>query len=396
MNHKYSVAVIGGGASGLMCACYLASCGISDIAVVERNPRVGKKLLMTGNGRCNITNLSADASSYHSDDNEKLNRIFQSFGVPFTREFIENTLLIRLIDKDDLVYPGTFKSSTVLDGLRFYCEDHGVTFITDTMIDSLSVDKLSTNELDASFYVIAAGGASYPDTGSDGNSYKLINSLIRNNSAFEPLCPALVQLRSSDKDIRVLSGSRARVRVKLYIDRTAAAEEEGEILFTDYGVSGICIMQLSSIYNRKKMSGLREAYLSVDLLPDMPREAVRDEVRRRLDIPSGRSYADKLSGLIQNNIAEVICKRDRDIACELKDFRISISGSMDFDKAQVTSGGLKLSYLSDNLSLKDNDIFYVIGETVNVDGPCGGYNLQWAWSSAFAAADDIVRRIKAL
>ena len=393
MNHKYSVTIIGAGASGLMCAASLASSGISNIALVERNPKVGKKLLMTGNGRCNVTNLKASTADYHTDDTDKLDRILNRFGISFTMNFFKDVLMVRLTEKGDLVYPGTFKSSTVLDALRYYCEDHGVHFITDKKTDSLDPNKLSDYGIDADYYVLAMGGASYPETGSDGGSYKIINSLIHDNSAFESLSPALVQLKSSDRDIRILSGTRAQVKVRLIADREELGSEEGEILFTDYGISGICIMQLSSIYNRRKMKGIREAYLTVDFLPEMTEEEVCREVNKRLNTASDRSEAVKLSGLVQRNIAEVICGRHGDIASSLKDFRITLSGSMDFDKAQITTGGLKLSVLNETLSLINNDRYYVIGETVNVDGPCGGYNLQWAWSSAFAAANDIAKRI---
>ena len=393
MSREYDVLIIGGGASGLMCAASLVSRGITNIAVIERNDRVGKKLLMTGNGRCNVTNISAVSGDYNTDDPDKLALIFEKFGISDTMSFFENELNVKLTQKGDLIYPRTLRSNTVLDSLRFYCEDNGVTFITDTFVREITDDNVVNGAYKAEYIIISTGGASYPVTGSDGNSYKIINSVIHDNSAFAPVCPGLVPLMSSDKDLKSLSGSKAQVSVKLFIDRKECGCEEGELLFTDYGISGICVMQLSSVYDRMKLKGLKEAYVLVDLLPEMTIEEAKDQIDRRLSSASDRSASEKLSGLIPIIIAEVITKRNGDLIDNIKNMRIDISGGLDFDRAQITVGGVKLSSLNDGLSLKKRDDIYVIGEAVNVDGPCGGYNLQWAWSSAFAAADDIHERL---
>lgn len=393
MSHKYNVAIIGAGASGLMCACSLASLGVTDIAVIERNDKLGRKLLMTGNGRCNVTNDSIVSSDYNCDDHSKLDTILSCYDSSYTREFFEKDLKVKLINKGDLVYPRTLRSDTVLQSLKNYCEDNDVSFITDTCVKSITSELTVSDNISAKFIVIATGGASYPATGSDGNSYKLVNSVIHDNSAFAQICPALVQLKSSDKDIKKLSGSKAQVKVKLFINKEEKASECGELLFTDYGVSGICILQLSSIYNRAKLKGIKEAYISVDFLPELSDDESYDQIALRLEADSNRSDAEKISGLISRDIAEVIVSRKGSVFDNIKNFRINISDSMDFDRAQVTSGGVKLSSLKTSLALINKPSVYVIGEAVNVDGPCGGYNLQWAWSSAFAASGDIAGRL---
>ncbi len=393
MSLEYDVLIIGGGAAGLMCAASLALRGVSNIAVIERNDRVGKKLLMTGNGRCNVTNTSAVAGDYNTDDQDKLSSIFEKFGISDTMTFFEDELKVKLTDKGDLIYPRTLRSNTVLDSLRFYCEDHGVAFITDTLVREISADNVINGSYKARYIVISTGGASYPVTGSDGNSYKFINSVIHDNSAFAPVCPGLVPLMSSDKDIKALSGSKAHARIRLFIDRKECACEEGELLFTDYGISGICVMQLSSVYNIRKLTGLKDAYVLVDLLPELSAEEAKEQIDKRLSSSSQRSVAEQLSGLLPINIAEVVSKRKGDLLDNIRNFRIDISGSLDMVRAQVTIGGIKLSALNDGMSLRKRDDIYVIGEAVNVDGPCGGYNLQWAWTSAFAAADDISKRL---
>ena len=393
MSHNYNVAIIGAGASGLMCACSLASLGVTDIAVIERNDKLGRKLLMTGNGRCNVTNDSIVSSDYNCDDHSKLDTILSCYDSSYTREFFEKDLKVKLINKGDLVYPRTLRSDTVLQSLKNYCEDNDVSFITDTCVKSITSELTVSDNISAKFIVIATGGASYPATGSDGNSYKLVNSVIHDNSAFAQICPALVQLKSSDKDIKKLSGSKAQVKVKLFINKEEKASECGELLFTDYGVSGICILQLSSIYNRAKLKGIKEAYISVDFLPELSDDESYDQIALRLEADSNRSDAEKISGLISRDIAEVIVSRKGSVFDNIKNFRINISDSMDFDRAQVTSGGVKLSSLKTSLALINKPSVYVIGEAVNVDGPCGGYNLQWAWSSAFAASGDIAGRL---
>ena len=393
MNLEFDVLIIGCGDEGIMHAASLVSSSSSVIPVTVRDGRVGKKLLMTGNGRCNVTNTSAIAGDYNTDDQDKLSSIFEKFGISDTMTFFEDELKVKLTDKGDLIYPRTLRSNTVLDSLRFYCEDHGVAFITDTLVREISADNVINGSYKARYIVISTGGASYPVTGSDGNSYKFINSVIHDNSAFAPVCPGLVPLMSSDKDIKALSGSKAHARIRLFIDRKECACEEGELLFTDYGISGICVMQLSSVYNIRKLTGLKDAYVLVDLLPELSAEEAKEQIDKRLSSSSQRSVAEQLSGLLPINIAEVVSKRKGDLLDNIRNFRIDITGSMEFDRAQITIGGVKLSSLNNGLSLKNRDDVYVIGEAVNVDGPCGGYNLQWAWNSAAVAANDIAGRI---
>ncbi len=381
------VAIIGAGASGLMCACRLVSLGITNIALFERNNKEGKKLLATGNGRCNLSNKNIDTSDYSTDDPNKLRAVLEAYGYEFTSKFFEKTLNVMLSGKDDLVYPRTYKSSTVVDAMRNFLEASGITITTDDMVKDIS-------SIDAKYIVIATGGAASPKSGSDGNSYKLINSLINDRQAFTGVLPSLVQFRSSDSDVKSLSGVRVNCTLSMYVDNNEVATESGELLFTDYGISGICTMQLSRIYNEFIRKGIRNCYVSADMVPELSLDVLRDEVERRILNSDILDKADRLSGILQKEICEVILKRGGDIASHMKAFRINVSGTRDMENAQVTSGGLNLQYLGDGMRLTDN--VYVIGEAVNVDGPCGGYNLQWAWSSAFSCAQDISSRISVL
>ncbi|MBO4243309.1 MAG: aminoacetone oxidase family FAD-binding enzyme [Clostridiales bacterium] len=379
---KYNTVIIGGGASGLMCACRLAYNGISDIAVLERNPKAGKKLLMTGNGRCNLTNDDLDVSLYNTDNREVLENLISKYPVSVTKVFFERVLNIALVSKNGLVYPRTLKGITVLEAMLYYLKDHGVEIITDMEVSNISQGFVINDSINADNVVIAGGGASYPKTGSDGSSYKLI-SAFSGKDDMVPVYPSLVQLNIRESDIRKLSGERINCKVTLVIDRQEVASETGEMLFTDYGVSGICIMQLSGIFNRYRKAGIKTVSVVVDMFPDMNEEDLRSEVERR---------GGSLKGLLLSEISDVVLSRNGDVVKNLKSFELTITGTRDLDSAQVTGGGLKLSALTEGMMLKDLPGLYVTGEAVNVDGPCGGYNLQWAWSSAFSCADDIAGR----
>lgn len=380
---RYNAVVIGGGASGLMCACRLAYDGVMGIAVLERNQKAGKKLLMTGNGRCNLTNDDLDIDSYNTDDREILTSILKRYGVSFVKDFFEGELGVMLVSKGSLIYPRTLKSVTVCEALERYLRDRGVDIITDTRVNEIKEGFLIDGEISSSNIIIACGGASYPKTGSDGSGLKLLAPFV-STSHMEKIYPSLVQFNVREEDIRNLSGIRVNGRADLIVDRRIVASEEGEMLFTDYGVSGICIMQLSGIFNRLRMKGIRSAQISFDMFPDMEEEALRAEIERR-----NVKTSEDMSGMVLREVAEVVLSRRGDIARNLKSFTMTLTGTRGLDSAQVTGGGLKLSCVDENLMLKEFPGLYVIGETLNVDGPCGGYNLQWAWSSAMACADAI-------
>ncbi|MBQ4270536.1 MAG: NAD(P)/FAD-dependent oxidoreductase, partial [Clostridiales bacterium] len=274
------------------------------------------------------------------------------------------------------------KGITVLEQMIRYLGSHDVDIITDFHVTKIADGFVINDSIMTDNVVIAGGGASYPKTGSDGSSYKLISSFV-SSSDIIPAYPSLVQLNVRETDIKKISGERINSRVTLVIDREEVASETGEMLFTDYGVSGICIMQLSGILNRYRMKGIKTASVVVDMFPDMTPEKLSAEVERR---------GVELNGLLLSDIADVVLSRKGDVISNLKSFVLTITGTRDLDSAQVTGGGIKLSSLTEGLMIKSHTGLYVTGEAVNVDGPCGGYNLQWAWSSALSCADDISGR----
>lgn len=388
-NTSYDVIIIGAGAAGLMCAAALYNVNPSlKVLVLDKNNKPGRKLLATGNGRCNYTNKNISTAFYNTDDYAKLTKILHAYSFEKITAYFQKTLGVITDYKNDLAYPITYQSKTIVDALvnasssRFEYNTEVTTVVRDGM------NYIVNGVYSALYVVFACGGVSLPDSGSNGSLYPVIKGLAGNDS-FERLLPSLVPLRSSDKDLKKLSGIRQECIVSM-----DGHEERGEILFTDYGISGICIMQLSGYYNRSAASGKAVKELSVDLIPSMDikrKKAVINDFLRRFD---GRDKADALSGLLKKPLAEVVVSRSDgtpdDIARITGDFRISLAGSLGFENAQVTSGGLKLHSVNDGLELKNCPGVYVCGEALNVDGICGGYNLHWAWASALTAADSII------
>lgn len=389
----YDAVIIGAGSAGLMCAARLVSKGLRNFVVLDSNSKPGKKLAVTGNGRCNLTNLKLDNGLYFTDDPNLLESVISRFTVIDTINFFEKTLGLKTTNKDELVYPWELKSSAVIDVLRLYIPQECFDF--DSKVISIIKEDdhfvvVSDKKYEASNIVIATGGKSYVNTGSDGSGYKLLASLVPQDS-FVPISPSLVQLKTSDRDLKALSGYRFNCNIRLVCNGDEKACETGELLFTDYGISGICTMQLSRYLESGKNT------VVVDFL-----EKDEDIIRSCIANFCERSTREALAGVLPGVLTDIVLKRigvrklvsnneiDKFIN-ELHDFNINISGTNGLDNAQVTRGGLKLSALDDNLQSKLVKGLYVCGEVVNVDGPCGGYNLQWAWSSSVVVADDISR-----
>ncbi|MCQ2482762.1 MAG: aminoacetone oxidase family FAD-binding enzyme [Clostridia bacterium] len=413
---NFDVIIVGGGSSALFCAAYLSSMSYgASIAIVETNLTLGKKLSMTGNGRCNLSNTNIDKSLYNTDDRYKLNKVLNSFSHINTIDFFENKLGVLTINKDNLIYPATLKSSTVTDGLRYFCKENNVHFILNTRVTDLKKESseryllvtANNKTLSAKYVVLATGGASYPKTGSDGRSFALLKNFTQKED-FVKLIPSLVQLKTKNTFPAKLSGTRVRASVSINNSR----KEVGELLFTDYGISGILVMQLSGILNRYYASLGAYPVLSADLLPDYSFEDMITLMNSLRDTKIGtRKISMALQGIILSEVvyevineseykslnSKALCNMNdaeiKRVVSLLKELKFRISGSMGFDNAQVTSGGLKLAQVSDTMELIGTENLYVIGEMLNVDGPCGGYNLQWAWSSAVAAAGGIYGKL---
>ncbi|MBO4408041.1 MAG: aminoacetone oxidase family FAD-binding enzyme [Clostridiales bacterium] len=406
--HSYDVVIVGGGASGLFCASYLRSRSEDlSILILEGSDRVANKLLLTGSGRCNLTNTNWGDQFYNSDDPAKVRQILQDFTPDDLTAFFRDVLGVYTVAKDGYVYPKTFRSNTVSEAFRSYLKENNVTVITNEKVSGIIYDgkymirTLSGNSYSASHLVLSTGGVSYPRTGSDGTGFRLVMPFLPQD-AIEPLRSALLPLTAGRKDIKALSGIRVNAALTLLSGSSSVDRSEGELLFTDNGLSGICVFQLSS-----KVSAMIQEHInpviSVDYLMLSREEALPVLEHLKESFPD-RTISAALSGLIRPQISEYILKTNgldlyktmaetdiNDLYDILTGHRFDISGTGDITEGQVTAGGVKLSYLDQGLQIKDHPGLYTIGEMVNVDGICGGYNLQWAFSSAASCADKILK-----
>lgn len=412
--------IVGGGAAGLYCAAQLARTAFfsgKKILIIEGGSRVGNKLALTGSGRCNLTNTEIDLTKYNTDDQFKLESLMNRYGETDTSYYFENVLGVVLEQKGTLVYPATLKSSTVVDALRFYLEDNKVEIDLKEKVTSIAKsEELFEVKTDADKthltknIVIATGGITYPVTGSTGDVLKLVEGLT-DKTCFVPFKPALTSLSSNMVGIKGMAGIKCRGDVKIVgSDGVIRARSEGEILFTkEGGISGICVMDVSDSVVRLFDEGDENVKAVLNLTGKAGGEILQMIYIRRQMYPH-RNCSDALSGMLLRNVTDFVMKKmglkaDKMTLRELNDkqlvdltnllcaFPIPITGYGDVDKAQVSSGGFKLSKLDDNMQVKYCPGLYIIGEAVNVNGICGGYNLQWAWTSAALAAEGISQNV---
>ncbi len=357
--------IIGAGASGLACAIRLKQNNPdADVVILERLSQAGKKILATGNGRCNLSNSAAS----HSDE---VLAFFSSIG------------LATRADGEGRIYPYSNQAATVVELLLAECERLGVEIVTDCRVESVSDDLCVTTDRGIYFgdsIVIAAGGRAQSALGSDGSGYSLLKQL---GHGITPLYPALVQLTSPSKHPRALSGQRAKCNMAILLDGNKVCEEYGEVLFTDYGLSGIVTMNLSNEVSRNFISEEpKKCIAELDLVPDMTQDELEKHVKK----------FGSLRGILGSQMNAVIDKQTEGDASKYAQFakhwRLIINGTRGYDFAQITGGGARLDDF-DGFRSKKNGGVYACGEVLDVQFPCGGFNLNFAWYSGIKAADSI-------
>lgn len=415
----YECIIVGGGAAGLYCAAKLVRTLYSGkkILILEGGSRVGAKLALTGSGRCNLTNTEIDPGKYNTDDPDKLASCLNRYGATDTIDFYENVLGVVLEQKGELVYPSTYKSSTVVDALRFFLADNGVETELKARVESITnnddiyeISIADGRKFTSKNVVIATGGFTYPNTGSDGKSVDMIGKLT-DSTCMVPFKPALTSLTSDIPGIKGLCGIRCKGDVKIVDgEGVIKAHSKGEILFTkEGGISGICVMDVSDSAVRLIDEGDMNVKAVVNLT-GRSAGVILQMIYIRRQMYYQRNCADALSGMLLRNITDFVMKKmglksDKMTLRELDDkqlaelsnllcaFPIPVKGYGGTDKAQVSSGGFKLLKLDDSMQVKYRSGLYIIGEAVNCNGICGGYNLQWAWTSAALAAEGISQNV---
>ena len=405
------VVIIGGGAAGLFCAVYLKQNNPAiSVRILESLTRVGKKLALTGNGRCNITNKNIDISRYHGGDNEFCRYALEKYNRHFCEEFFEG-IGVPLVFEEDKGYPASLQAASVVDCLRFAADELGVITHLETKVTNIQLTKngymvIADNlKFEAKNVIIAAGLLSGGEKlGCDGSMLTLLKKA--GYKAAKTL-PAIVQLKTETDIVKQLKGIKVNALAVLKQSGKKVKSEFGEVLFCDYGLSGPPILQLSGLAARLG----ENTEISLDLCPDTDYRALLDNIRQRAKKLKNRTLDEFFTGMLNKRLGQVILKsagcklseradsldemKIKHIASLIKGFSFKIIGTNGLLNSQVTSGGLLTEQFSDvTMMSKINKGLYAIGEILDIDGDCGGFNLQWAWSSAAAAAEAVLESIK--
>lgn len=405
MKNGVKVAVIGAGASGMMAAITASEFG-AEVTLYEKNDRVGKKILATGNGRCNFSNLALSVEQYYCDDKDKLDKLFQTFSALDAVSFFEKCGMMTK-SKNGYLYPYSEQASAILDILRMELVEKEVKLCSETEITDIiySREKMAfqLKEPDGKKrcydkVILACGSPASLKKGAGRTGYKLAESL---GHRIRPIMPGLVQLISDAPFCKSLAGVRCQAGIRLLIDGEEHASEQGEVQFTDYGVSGIPIFQVSRLAGYALREG-REVTILLDFFPEQgDRQAFEEFVRKRFINNQNRTLEEFLTGTLNRKINMVLikqcgCKTNMTAAeagygkisemiQKSRAFEIHINEINSVENAQICAGGVAFEELDAKLQSKLVPGLYVTGELVDVDGKCGGYNLQWAWTSGYVA-----------
>lgn len=408
---KRTVGVIGGGAAGMMAAIQAAKLG-ADVTLIEHTNRIGKKILVTGNGKCNFTNSHVDADCYYGQHKSFALQIIEQFNVEETLHFFKEIgLLYR--QRDGYFYPLSNQASSVLDVLRFTLQRYNVAVLTEQEPVEIKpaskgtfVVQCKSNSFRFDRIIMACGSKASPKTGSDGSGYQLAQKL--GHHIIKPV-PALVQLKSSENYFKSISGIRMQAKLSLIIDHCMKRTEQGELQITDYGISGIPVFQFSRLVSYALIEK-KKVMVTVDCVPEMSIDAIKDYLIHRMRNNSELTMEDalqgflnkklniqflKLSGIKPNETARNISGAQIQKLCALvKSWDIPINGTNDFTQCQVCAGGVSTKELTSHCESVLHPGLFFAGEIIDIDGICGGYNLQWAWSSAVVAAREAMRQEK--
>lgn len=390
---KKRVCIVGGGAAGMMAAIIAAREGAA-VTVLEHNEKTGKKILATGNGRCNLTNLYQAASCYHSQERNLAWEVLEQFDVQETIRFFSE-LGIYTKNKNGGLYPSSMQASSVQELLemearyrkvKIKCREH-VTEIQVLQAAAKPVFQVKTEtwSYEADAVILACGSKASAIEGADGSGYTLAKSL--GLKVIKPL-PALVPLKGKGTYFTKWAGTRVEGKVILKAGAQILDTAEGELQLTDYGISGIPVFQLSSQTARLLDSGVPVS-AELDFLPDFDEKGLEEFLKRRENACPYKTQRELLTGLLPKKLADVLSegKNDRKTLVQrIKRFAVEIKGTKAFDMAQVCSGGVSLTEINPKtMECRKIPGIYLAGELLDTDGICGGYNLQWAWSSGACA-----------
>lgn len=407
MKNKREIIVIGGGASGLM-AAIAAARNQAQVTILEQLNRVGKKILATGNGRCNLTNIHMNVNHYYGQNPKFIHGAFGQFDVQQTMDFFEFLGIHCKIEGGGKVFPSSDQASSILEVLRYELEQLGVEERCEAEVTAIKakgqgfqVILKGGETLWAHRVIVATGGMASPQLGSRGSGYGMLKEL--GHDLVNPF-PALVQLRLKSEILRQLKGVKFIGEATVGIGQQLLRIEGGEILFTDYGISGPPILQLSRRAGEQLSEG-HNPWIRLDLFPQLTTQGLRELIQLRLAYQPEKPLDFSFVGLINKRLIPVVLKeaginpstqragglREKDLErllSVLKGWTFEIIGSQPWSHAQVTAGGIDVRQVNPKtLESKKVKGLYLAGELLDIDADCGGFNLQWAWSSGYVAGD---------
>ena len=390
-----TIGIIGGGAAGMAAALAAAEDKNCSVVLMERQARLGKKLSATGNGRCNLSNLHASEGGYNGDDPHFHEYALAQFPPEETLGWFSGLGLYTVAEPSGKIYPYSDQANSVVDVLRFSLEKENIEVLTDFEVMKVKKtgDRFSVTSKDRTLefdrLIIACGGLAGTKLGGTMAGYKLLRSF---GHKCTKLRPTLVQVKTSWPGISALKGVRANCHAAIYHDGKRQRQSVGEVQFTEFGLSGPVIYEIS----RDACQGSGEWDCTLDFLPDIPADQLRELLSRRR--ATGLNAEDLCTGILHNRLGRVLVKEAdirantpisaltdgqiEDIVSLTKGFTVGLTEPLGMDAAQVTAGGIVTSEF-DPQTMESRLIpgLYACGEVLDVDGDCGGYNLQWAWSS---------------
>lgn len=403
-----SVGIIGAGASGMMAALSAANCG-AKVTLFERKDRIGKKILVTGNGRCNFTNRNLSSGNYYTDDSSFVESVLKRFdNDDLCRFFTGLGMLIR--EKNGYFYPACEQASTVLDLFRNNLNENDILVKTESFVDSVSkkgntfkVKTENGDEFSFDSIIIATGGKAGIGKKEQANGYDLLKNF---KIAVSPLYPSLTQIYAEGANFKAVAGVRSECAIYVFEKDNLVMKQAGEILFTDYGISGIVSFQISH-YVAEATDLKKDISCVLDFLPGFEKDDLENFVNSKLLLHGNLTVEEFFNGFLNKKLNMEIIKKAGlkpslkvseyskeliiDAVLSMKEFLIKPTGVNGYDQAQVTGGGVYTSELTENLETKKVPGLYVTGELINVDGICGGYNLQWAFSTGHIAGESAAK-----
>lgn len=407
------IVIVGGGAAGLAAAIAAADTMPQEqISILERLNTPGKKLLSTGNGRCNLTNSRADASHYQTSSPSALERIFQGMTPDMVLQFFRQLGLWCAEEEEGRIYPRSRQASSVTEVLHMALKRRNIRAECGSPVTGIFRKKQGfrlTREdgkcFAADAVILTFGGKAAGKLGSDGSGYRLAKAMGHH---WAPFYPALVPLKCDMSRWGSLKGVRAQAGVRLLCQETLLGEAQGEVQFTEYGLSGIPVMQLSGLLSKKAPGAA--AFADVDLFPEASGDALLWEMQNRLRRYGEEPCRHLLTGLLHEKLWEAVLRNMEiapevpmqsltagqlaDIASILKRWRFPVLGTLGYDHAQVSGGGIFLEEIAaETMESRLQPGLYFAGEMLDAAGECGGFNLHWAWCSGIRAGQSAAQKL---